>query len=172
MSFLRLGIFEAHTFEISSTLRNTILVNKNMRSVDGHPVFVFGGIGIGGRRSGRRCCGSTLLYTARSLPLLKVFLGSFHVAHSARLCSQQGLHQIILIILGDDVLDIKLLIGCKATAYLGGVERLHIDVCLCSLSLDQRSLGLGLVNRSLFRVAQAPQRVELQLVVGFLGHIA
>ena len=112
-----------------------------------------------------------MFHAARRLPLLKVLLGSFHVAHSARLSTQQGLYQISLIILGDDVLNIKLLIGRKAAANLGGVKGLHINVCLRSLGFDQCGLGLGLVNRSLFRITQAPQRVELQLIVGFLRHV-
>ena len=105
------------------------------------------------------------------LCLLQIPLGSFHVAHGIRLGAQQGMQQIILVILGDDVFDIKLLIGRKAAAHLGGVERLHIDVCLRSLGLDQSGLSLGLVNCGLLCVAQAPQGLELQLVVGFLGHI-
>ena len=153
--------------QASAAEKPAILHNKNADTI-----VSVDGIGIGGRRSGRRCYGSALFLAARSLPLLKVLLGGFHIAHSTRCCTQQRLHQIILIILGDDVLDIKLLIGCKAAAYLGGVKGLHIDVCLRSLGLDQSGLSLGLVNCGLLCVAQAPQGLELQLVVGFLGHIA
>ena len=153
--------------QASAAEKPAILHNKNADTI-----VSVGGIGIGGRRSGRRCYGSALFLAARSLPLLNVLLGGFHVAHGARLSTQQRLQQIILVILGDDVFDIKLLIGRKAAAHLGGVERLHIDVCLRSLGLDQSGLSLGLVNCGLLCVAQAPQGLELQFVVGFLGHIA
>lgn len=72
--------------QASSAEKPAILHNKNADIA-----VSVGGIGIGGRRSGRRCYGSALFLAARSLPLLNVLLGGFHVAHGAWLSTQQRL---------------------------------------------------------------------------------
>ena len=72
--------------QASAAEKPAILHNKNADTA-----VSVGGIGIGGRRSGRRCYGSALFLAARSLPLLNVLLGGFHVAHGAWLSTQQRL---------------------------------------------------------------------------------
>ena len=134
--------------QASAAEEPAILNDENADAIIG-----VGCISIG--RMGWRCL-NALLCAARCLCLLQIPLGSFHVAHGIRLGAQQGMQQIILVILGDDVLDIELLIRCKAAADLGGVNGLHIDIELCGLRLDLLRLGLGLVNRRLLGIAQAP----------------
>ena len=150
---------------------------QNLAVLDDQNADALGGIfvlaiylGRGGLR--RELAGSTLLSPAGGLLLLLVLLGGLDVLHDQRVVTVQGPQQVFTLILRYDVLHIEVLIRGQAMPDFLRVNGLHIHINLSGLGLDLGGLSFCLVHGSLLSLAQAPQRVELQLVGRLLSDVA